>query len=88
MNGWRNAQTWTVYKDMFHGANFKLNHGEDPPELEAFAKFLHVAGEEAILRNLQLQERYAMLFLRAVDWEEIADWMLCEARQGETIDTE
>ena len=84
-NGWTNYETWRVNLEIFDGTTLRdlsLLHRRDMWEIKSGLKeYAQELIEQDCKNDLTLS--YARAFLDAVDWHEIAQYMLDEYKQDE-----
>jgi hypothetical protein len=86
-NGWTNYETWRVNLEIFDGFDleeyFQLNINEC--DLDAISDNLKDYAEEVIFECASvpdgLARDYAQAFLEAVNWREIAEHMIEDAKE-------
>lgn len=69
-NGWTNYETWRVNLEMWDG--YEIEHGEFD-DVESLADYLNLVSDEIIMGQSEgIAQDYALAFLSAVNWHEIA----------------
>lgn len=80
-NGWTNYETWRVNLEIFDG--WEADFG---PDIDAYdlGQSLRDTAENLICESAPegLAQDYAMAFLDAVNWREIAQAMIENAKEG------
>ena len=78
-NGWTNYSTWRVNLEMFDGIN-PTDYGWDLSDEYALGQCLKDWAEEIICDSAPegLAQDYALAFVSDVNWQEIAEHIICD----------
>ena len=94
INDWSNYATWRVYEDLFSDLNivddiddgYNLLDDGKLPSVEKIMKWANAYAHSAVFKSVDyagggVAERWALYFLRDVDWTAIATYLIEDARE-------